>query len=123
MSPRGKTDGRKYLTGIIDAVDLAPENPGHFRFVLDCPEIASSVMPGQFVHILPPGNHDLLRRPISVLSADEDKGTFTILFRVIGDGTALIAGAKVGDKLDIIGPLGNGFKKSDKQYEMGVVNL
>lgn len=51
----------------------------------------------------------LLRRPISFNRIDKKKGTFDILFRVLGKGTQYIASLEAGAEIDVIGPLGNGF--------------
>ena len=68
-------------------------------------------MPGQFVHIKC-GAGLLLRRPISICSCQEDdpEDLLAIAFEVRGEGTAWLAGRSVGDTLDVLGPLGNGFQ-------------
>lgn len=50
----------------------------------------------------------LLRRPISVSDFDDETIEFTI--KVLGEGTEQLKMLNVGDVLDIIGPLGNGFE-------------
>jgi len=67
--------------------------------------------PGQFVHIKC-GEGRLLRRPISVCSCGEDdpEDLLAICFEVRGEGTAWLAEREVGDKLDVLGLLGNGFQ-------------
>ena len=66
--------------------------------------------PGQFVHIKC-GNSLLLRRPISVCSCQEDEpeDLVAIAFEVRGEGTQWLADREVGDTLDVMGLLGNGF--------------
>lgn len=66
--------------------------------------------PGQFVHIRC-GDSLLLRRPISVASCQEDwpSDLVTIVFEVRGAGTAWLADRKLGETLDVLGLLGNGF--------------
>lgn len=84
--------------------------PGHRLICVDAPEIAAAARPGQFLHIRCPGLLDpLLRRPLSVHFADRELGCVYVLFRVAGKGTALLAGSKPGDRLDIMGPLGKGY--------------
>lgn len=61
--------------------------------------------PGQFVNIKLDGL--FLRRPISV--CDYDEKTLTIIYKVVGKGTAAMAGMKAGEKLDILTGLGNGY--------------
>ena len=61
--------------------------------------------PGQFINIKVEGFY--LRRPISI--CDWDEKTITILFKTVGEGTQRLSEMKVGEKLDILVGLGNGF--------------
>lgn len=65
----------------------------------------SEVKPGQFVNILLDGLY--LRRPISVYDADDS--TLTIIYKVVGRGTAQLSKLPVGAKLDVLSGLGNGY--------------
>jgi len=74
------------------------------------PDVALHARPGQFVHIrVSGGSSPLLRRPLSILDADRDAGTFRILFKVVGVGTDILAQTAVGTTLDLLGPLGTPF--------------
>lgn len=64
--------------------------------------------PGQFVNIRLDGL--FLRRPISV--CDYDEKSLTIIYKVVGKGTAIMAGMATGTKLDILTGLGNGYDLS-----------
>ena len=57
------------------------------------------------------GEANLLRRPISVALAypDEPEDTAALIFEVKGEGTRWLARRQVGDTVDVLGPLGNGF--------------
>ena len=61
--------------------------------------------PGQFVNIKLDGK--FLRRPISV--CDVERGVLTIVYKVVGAGTAQMAEMPIGDTLDILTGLGNGY--------------
>ncbi|NOZ85709.1 MAG: dihydroorotate dehydrogenase electron transfer subunit [Deltaproteobacteria bacterium] len=75
---------------------------------LDAPEIAKLAVPGQFVMVkCTDGACPLLRRPISIASAREDK--IFLLVQPVGTGTRWLCERKAGDSIDVIGPLGNGF--------------
>mgnify|MGYP003262015245 CR=1 FL=1 len=65
---------------------------------------------GQFLHVAC-GEGSLLRRPISVALtlADEPENTAALIFEVKGEGTRWLSKRKVGDMVDVLGPLGNGF--------------
>ncbi|OUQ24945.1 dihydroorotate oxidase [Flavonifractor sp. An135] len=66
--------------------------------------------PGQFVHVKC-GEGLLLRRPISVCSCEENEqgDRLTLVFEVRGEGTEWLSERQVGDTLDVMGLLGNGF--------------
>lgn len=61
--------------------------------------------PGQFVNIRLDGR--FLRRPISV--CDWDASSVTVIYKVLGAGTAQMSAMDPGTKLDILAGLGNGF--------------
>ena len=93
----------------------------HYRFegeqyilTLSSEEISKSTLPGQFVHITV-SSELAMRRPFSVMSVDEENGTFDLLYKVVGEGTRQLAECKIGDVLSIIGPIGSGFQVSDKK--------
>lgn len=92
---------------------------GSFRMKLEAPFIAKSAKPGQFLHIRCGNSNDpLLRRPISIHRIG--KKYIEILYNVVGKGTKILSQKEAGDKVDIIGPLGNGFKiyKNSKSLKM-----
>ena len=73
---------------------------------------------GQFVNIQLAGK--FLRRPISV--CDYDETTLTIVYKVVGKGTAQMSAMTVGESLDILTGLGNGYDLSlsgDKPVLLG----
>ncbi len=72
-------------------------------------EIAAKAKPGSFVHLQVNAQRPL-RRPISIMRADPKSGTIDLLYKVFGEGTALLTKREVGEKLDLIGPIGNPFK-------------
>lgn len=61
--------------------------------------------PGQFVNIRLTGK--FLRRPISV--CDWEEGKLTLVYKVVGHGTAQMAAMAPGESLDILTGLGNGY--------------
>ena len=61
--------------------------------------------PGQFVELSLEGC--FLRRPISVCNYNE--GTLTLIYKVVGKGTAQMATLAAGTKIDTLTGLGNGF--------------
>lgn len=73
-------------------------------------DTAAITAPGQFINIKIDGC--FLRRPISV--CDWNENTITVIYKVVGEGTAVMSGMTEGTSLDILTGLGNGFdmKKS-----------
>ena len=83
---------------------------GGYLMWLDCPQIASIVVPGQFVMVMCRGKEadvPLLRRPLSVHRIDGNR--LALLYAVVGQGTQWLSERKPGDQVDILGPLGNNF--------------
>ena len=64
--------------------------------------------PGQFVNVKIDGLY--LRRPISV--CDKEEGALTLVYKVVGKGTAALSEAKPGAKFDVLTGLGNGYDLS-----------
>ena len=80
--------------------------PGVYLIRLDCPDIASAARPGQFVMVrCGEGPEYQLRGPFSIHRIEED--TIALLFNVVGRGTRWLAQCPAGEKLDLMGPLGN----------------
>lgn len=89
----------------------------YYLLELDCPPIAMEARPGQFVMVqTSEDHHPLLRRPFSIYRSystthaqKERKGGFSILYKKIGKGTQKMTTFQKGQKVSLIGPLGNGF--------------
>lgn len=75
------------------------------------------IRPGQFVEIAITGCY--LRRPISVCDIEGD--TMTLIYKTVGQGTALMAQMKPGETLDILTGLGNGYDLSQAEEEVLLV--
>ena len=75
-----------------------------YRMVLTG-DVGAVTAPGQFVNLALSGR--FLRRPISV--CDRDADSVTLLYKVVGQGTAQMAEMPAGQRLDVLTGLGNGF--------------
>ena len=83
-------------------------------------EAALTARPGQFVSVYCSDGSHMLPRPISICEINAEEGKLRLVYRVVGEGTAEFSGRKAGDKLEILGPLGNGFPlKGKKPLLMG----
>jgi len=86
---------------------------GIYSLVFDCEDIATQSEAGQFVHIKC-GEERLLRRPISITSVNQNM--VRIVYEVKGEGTKWLSMQKPGEELNILGPLGNGFKIPEGKF-------
>jgi dihydroorotate dehydrogenase electron transfer subunit len=89
----------------------------YFSLGIYCPSIADQIRPGQFVMLkVSDDSSPLLRRPFSVYKSypvshpeKRKRGCLFILYKKVGKGTRKMTTLKKGQKVDLIGPLGNGF--------------
>ena len=89
---------------IVSNIELMP---GIYLMWLQAPEIARRAQAGQFVMVAC-GTENTLRRPISIHSVEDDR--FALLYAVVGKGTERLTHLQNGSKLDVLGPIGNGFQ-------------
>jgi dihydroorotate dehydrogenase electron transfer subunit len=90
-----------------------PIGPSYYRLGLSPEEDLGPIFPGQFVMLKIGGRRDLLlRRPFSVSGLSESGLTagIELLYKVVGKGTRALSDCKKGERLDVLGPLGNGFR-------------
>lgn len=92
-------------------LDHQPVASRHYKLILSSPYISSHAEAGQFVNVKCSETNDpLLRRPLSVHRISKAHKRFELLYKVAGKGTELLSKTSVGSELDILGPLGKGFK-------------
>ena len=79
-------------------------------------DLVDDLKPGQFFNILVnESSYPLLRRPFSICDVRDDSILF--MYKIVGEGTAIIAGKKPGNKINLLGPLGNSFEiKKDTDH-------
>ncbi len=84
---------------------------GVFRLVLRSPEVARSIVPGQFMNLRVPGDAShILRIPLSFSHADAQAGTVEVVYAVVGEGTGRLSLMRAGKRSDLIGPAGTGWR-------------
>lgn len=98
-------------------VKIQKLNETIFDITVSTKNMAKKALPGQFVHIKC-GEENFLRRPISICDTEDDFLRF--VFEVKGKGTLYLSKCQVGDELDILGPLGNGFDLSKSEDGISV---
>ena len=81
-----------------------------FRLTVDAPELAENSRAGQFVHVKISDDFTL-RRPLGIASTAG--GRVKIFYRLVGRGTEFLSQRRAGERLEILGSLGNGFTPRD----------
>ncbi len=72
-------------------------------------QLAEWAQAGQFICLYPHSESTLLPRPISICETEQGKGQMRIVYRAAGKGTKEFSSYQPGDKIAILGNLGNGF--------------
>jgi dihydroorotate dehydrogenase electron transfer subunit len=88
-------------------------NDEYKHLVTTAPEPAPSAAAGQFFQLSCPragGDKPYFRRPMSVYRADPPSGEVEFLYKVTGAGTRGLATLTAGQTLQMLGPLGVGFR-------------
>lgn len=80
------------------------------------------VLAGQFAMLKPHGLVEpLLRRAMAYFRANEESHEVEFIYQKLGRGTSALARLKPGDKVDLLGPLGNTFDYSNAGLEAVLV--
>ena len=92
---------------------------------LQTDQMAQNARPGQFLSLYTGDGSKLLPRPISICEIDKEDSKIRLVYRVTGKntGTEGFSRLKPGEKIEALGPLGNGFPldavKGKKVFLMG----
>ena len=104
-----------HATTVIERRALAP---GVVALALDAPELASATRPGQYVMAIPPS----AQSAATALAVYEVEGKLaSLLFFITGKRTRELSELRCGDRLDVVGPLGNGFDCSTGTRDVAIV--
>jgi dihydroorotate dehydrogenase electron transfer subunit len=109
----------RVTASILENVPIARDT---YRVRLACPEIAKRVVPGQFLMLKMAGLNDpLLGRPLAlydtVVSPSGESIGVDVVYLVLGKFTRLLAESTPDTKLEVWGPLGNGFSPGTTSEE------
>lgn len=94
-------------------------SPGIYDMWLENHAISLLAKPGQFLSVYCDDESRLLPRPISICEIDSSRSALRIVFRVAGKGTEEFSEKCKGDYLDVMGPLGNGYRLPEPGSENG----
>ena len=101
---------KQTLCPVISNVEVMPDI--HLIWI-ESPNIAYSVLPGQFITVR--CGDFTLRRPFSVhqssplMGEDSGEGEIALLFKIAGKGSLWLSQRQTGERIDILGPLGRGY--------------
>lgn len=95
---------------VEDAALLAREEFAGQQYVLRlaAPETAARATAGSFVHVVVDPSIPM-RRPLSIMRVDRDEGWIELLFKIHGQGLRHLAARRIGDAVNLMGPIGHGF--------------
>lgn len=100
-------DKEKYIAKVVEKTVL---QPGIISLVLNVGDVISQAVPGQFIDLYSKDKSRMLPRPISICDVDSEAQTMRIVFRIAGAGTEEFSLLEAGDTVEIVGPLGGGYK-------------
>ena len=91
-----------------------------FDMTLNVGDMAREAVPGQFVSVYVNDGSKLLPRPVSICGIEREQGTIRLVYRIAGRGTELLSTYEAGTRINVLGPLGNGFTmKKEKAILLG----
>lgn len=105
-----------YRQGIFPIQSILEIANGFYDLQVDISSCNEIPKPGQFVNIF--CGTKTLRRPISVCDFDKEKKLLRLVFEIRGEGTAWLSRQKPGAGLDLLLPLGNGFRFADTNQKV-----
>ncbi|HEX6550353.1 MAG TPA: dihydroorotate dehydrogenase electron transfer subunit [Gammaproteobacteria bacterium] len=106
------TDKAHRNTIFLEDAEVLSQNgfPGdQYVLRLHAPQCAARALPGSFIHLtcdaaLP------MRRPMSIMRVSQEEGWIECLYKVVGEGSRLLAQRQRGDRLSCLGPIGKPFE-------------
>lgn len=99
-----------------------PLADGYFYLSLKPQKPVADIKPGQFFMVRCSVSFDpYLRRPMSVADYKADGSSFGFVIQKIGRGTRILSALVPDDRLDVIGPFGNGFDLTGDENNIGIV--
>ena len=111
----------QHTVEVLENVKLARDT---YRVRFHCPEIATKIVPGQFLMLRLAGLNDpLIGRPLALYDTVplRDNGTnpaeaVDVVYLVKGKLTSRLVNFQPGQRLDVWGPLGNGFTPQSTEH-------
>lgn len=80
------------------------------------------IVPGQFVQVrVDDSPSTYLRRPISIHDVNPDENEICLLVQMVGEGTRHLGALDLGERLNLVFPLGNGYTLPEKDESVLLV--
>jgi dihydroorotate dehydrogenase electron transfer subunit len=107
--------------GPVTVVENVPVARDTYRLRFACPEIARQIVPGQFVMLRLAGCNDpLLGRPLALYDVTPNEAGephwVDVVYLTVGKMTRLLPEFRAGSRLEVWGPLGNGFPPTPTEH-------
>jgi len=111
---------KQYTETVVSNGPIAEKT---WRIVITCSdEFLKLFRPGQFAHIkIPHAEESLLRRPISISHVDREARQAHLCYGLVGKGTKLLSQVAAGEKLEVLMPMGNGYRITDDMKKIWVI--
>jgi dihydroorotate dehydrogenase electron transfer subunit len=122
----GAATAPSFIHGPASVIEHVPLARRTYRIRLQAPELAKAIRPGQFLMLRLPGRSDpLLGRPFAlydtVLDGAGQPVAVDVVYLVVGKLTGLLADVRAGERVEVWGPLGNGFTEVTDVEHVGLV--
>jgi len=107
--------------GTVTVEENVPLAKDTYRIRFACPEIAGRIVPGQFIMMRLAGVNDpLLGRPLALYDVVCDghgvPASMDIVYLAVGKMTRLLTELRPPARLEVWGPLGNGFPPTETEH-------
>ena len=93
-----------------------------FLMELAAPEIAQEARAGQFMMLTALANESpFLKRPMGINAINKQTGSLRVIYQLKGKGTKAMSHLRAGEHIEVLGPLGNGWKIKDDMKSVCLV--
>ena len=99
---------KKTVMTVVDSRPLA-QGIWSLELAFASGEAPEEIRPGQFAGLYPAARDLLLMRPISICRWDSARGALRFVYRAAGKGTQTFTELRPGDRVEMLGILGNGY--------------
>jgi dihydroorotate dehydrogenase electron transfer subunit len=108
---------------VVENIRLAERT---WRVRLAAPDLARAILPGQFLMLRLPDHSDpLLGRPFALYDTVLDRhgapAALDIVYLIVGRVTGILPTVRPGERVEVWGPLGNGFPELDGAGHVALV--